>query len=338
MHSTWSDGSQTLEDIVEAGIARGYDFCAVTDHSYGLKIAGGVSMAELAQAASRHRPAEREVPRTIPAVKGIEANIRADGSVDMEPDELRLLEIVVAAPHSALRSAADQTARHGTAVRRRASTFSVTRAGACTARVPASPPTGTRSSRRQVARTWPSRSTAIPSRQDVDYDLARRAVDAGCLFALDSDAHSTPSFRVRRNRASRTLGSPVSPPIASSIAGRSIGCSRGWQGPANRLRRGFAGPEAGPTGTAIAGELAMIQPRRAIELGDDRGQLDPNPPLVSPATHLLDRGAPPVPPARDAAGDRLDHQHAIAGGCAIEQALHERVQFRDRLREPSRPA
>src|SRR6478672_12344409 len=49
MHSTWSDGSQTLADIVETGINLGYRFCAVTDHSYGLKIAGGVSMAELAE-------------------------------------------------------------------------------------------------------------------------------------------------------------------------------------------------------------------------------------------------------------------------------------------------
>src|SRR3954470_4726607 len=49
MHSTWSDGSQTLADIVEAGLNLGYQFCAVTDHSYGLKIAGGVSMAELVE-------------------------------------------------------------------------------------------------------------------------------------------------------------------------------------------------------------------------------------------------------------------------------------------------
>src|SRR4029079_2327546 len=49
MHSTWSAGSQTLEDIIETGINLGYQFCAVTDHSYGLKIAGGVSMQELAE-------------------------------------------------------------------------------------------------------------------------------------------------------------------------------------------------------------------------------------------------------------------------------------------------
>jgi len=47
MHSTWSDGSQTLDAIVEGGLARGYQFCGVTDHSYGLPIAGGISMHQL---------------------------------------------------------------------------------------------------------------------------------------------------------------------------------------------------------------------------------------------------------------------------------------------------
>src|SRR5262245_19536216 len=111
MHSVYSDGSQTLQDIVEAGIARGYTFCAVTDHSYGLPIARGVSMARLAE---QHREIDRlneRYGRRFRLLKGIEANIRADGSVDMQPDELRQLEIVVAAPHSTLRSSDDQTAR-----------------------------------------------------------------------------------------------------------------------------------------------------------------------------------------------------------------------------------
>src|SRR5262249_55673526 len=47
MHSTYSDGSQTLDAIVEAGTERGYQFCGVTDHSYGLPIAQGVSMHRL---------------------------------------------------------------------------------------------------------------------------------------------------------------------------------------------------------------------------------------------------------------------------------------------------
>src|SRR3954453_22516993 len=111
MHSTWSDGSQTLEDIVETGINLGYAFCAVTDHSYGLKIAGGVSMAELAEQHQEIDRVNREHRGRFRLLKGIEANIRGDGSIDMEPHELAQLEIVVAAPHSVLRSPDDQTAR-----------------------------------------------------------------------------------------------------------------------------------------------------------------------------------------------------------------------------------
>ena len=49
MHSDWSDGGQTLEEIIETGISRGYTHSAVTDHSYGLPIAGGLSMARVEQ-------------------------------------------------------------------------------------------------------------------------------------------------------------------------------------------------------------------------------------------------------------------------------------------------
>ena len=49
MHSDWSDGSQTLEEIIATGLSRGYTHSAVTDHSYGLPIAGGLPMARVAQ-------------------------------------------------------------------------------------------------------------------------------------------------------------------------------------------------------------------------------------------------------------------------------------------------
>src|SRR5688500_17161279 len=96
MHSTWSDGSQTLEAIVAAGRAHGYAFCAVTDHSGGLPIANRLSPARFA--------AQRiEIDRLNPAddgtfrlLAGVEANIRADGTVDVEPDDRRLFDIVVA--------------------------------------------------------------------------------------------------------------------------------------------------------------------------------------------------------------------------------------------------
>jgi histidinol phosphatase-like PHP family hydrolase len=195
MHSTFSDGSQTLDDIVLAGIARGYAYCGVTDHSYGLSIAGGVSMAELADQHREIDALNRKYRDRFRLIKGIEANIKADGTVDMTADELAQLEIVVAAPHSALRSAADQTERMIGAV----NTPGVHIIGHPRGRMYGSRP-GVSADWNRVFRAAAKIGVAIeidgdPSRQDVDFDLAKGAVDAGCLFALDSDAHSTGELR-----------------------------------------------------------------------------------------------------------------------------------------------
>lgn len=195
MHSTWSDGSQTLADIVEAGVARGYAFCGVTDHSYGLKIARGVSMEDLAtQHAEIDGLNERHRGR-FRLIKGIEANIQADGSIDMSAEEMARLDYVLAAPHSGLRSAEDQTARMIGAVTTPA------------VRILGHPRGRQYGERAGVDANWKEVFAAAaradvaieidgdPWRQDVDFSLAGLALDAGCLFALDSDAHSPPELR-----------------------------------------------------------------------------------------------------------------------------------------------
>jgi histidinol phosphatase-like PHP family hydrolase len=191
MHSTWSDGSQELEDIVAAGLARGYEFCAVTDHSYGLPIAGGLSMAALAEQHHEIDRLNQEHRGRFRLIKGIEANIRPDGAIDMTREDLATLELVVVAPHSALRSPADQTARMLSAVTTRG------------VHVLGHPRGRMYGSRAGVHADWDRVFDAAaranvaveidgdPSRQDLDYELARRAVRAGCLLALDSDAHAT---------------------------------------------------------------------------------------------------------------------------------------------------
>jgi putative hydrolase len=191
MHSDWSDGGQTLEEIIETGIARGYTHSAVTDHSYGLPIAGGLSMARVDE---QHRAIDSlnaKYQGKFRLLKGIEANIRADGSVDMTYPELALMEIVVAAPHSALRSSADQTARMLGAVQ----TPGVHILGHPRGRMYGSRP-GVTADWEKVFDAAARLGVAIeldgdPSRQDLDFDLARRAVPSGCLFAIDSDAHAT---------------------------------------------------------------------------------------------------------------------------------------------------
>jgi histidinol phosphatase-like PHP family hydrolase len=191
MHSVWSDGSQTLEDIIATGLARGYSHSAVTDHSYGLPIAGGLPMTRVAEQHREIDALNAKYRGRFRLLKGIEANIRADGSVDMTQDELAQFEIVVAAPHSALRSANDQTARMVAAVQMPG------------VHILGHPRGRMYGSRPGVTADWEHVFTAAarfgvaieldgdPARQDLDYDLARRAVASGCLFAIDSDAHAT---------------------------------------------------------------------------------------------------------------------------------------------------
>jgi histidinol phosphatase-like PHP family hydrolase len=194
MHSVWSDGAETLDAIVDACLARGQRVAGMTDHSYGLPIAGGMTMeqATAQQAAIDTLNAKHKGRFRI--FKGIEANIRADGTVDMEPHELRQFEFVVASPHSLLRKSIDQTDRMVGAV---------SQPGVCIL----GHPLGRRYNVRPgVSANWDRvfeiaarRQVAIEidgswDRQDVHYALAARALELGCVFALDSDAHSNPEL------------------------------------------------------------------------------------------------------------------------------------------------
>jgi histidinol phosphatase-like PHP family hydrolase len=124
-------------------------------------------------------------------LQGIEANIDTAGHLDLADDEAATFDIVLAAPHSRLRKNDDQTDRMLTAV------------GHPAVRVLAHPRGRITGSRAGVVADWPAvfqaaaqRGVAIeldgdPARQDLDYTLARQALDAGCVLAIDSDAHTT---------------------------------------------------------------------------------------------------------------------------------------------------
>jgi histidinol phosphatase-like PHP family hydrolase len=211
MHSESSDGVPTCDEIAEACIARGYSYAAVTDHSYGLAIAGGMSMTE---ADEQHRAIDRinaAHGRTFRLIKGIEANIASDGSLDLTAEEAARFELVLAAPHSKLRSPDDQTARLTRAIRNPA------------VRILAHPRGRMSSSRAGIAASWDAvfetaaaEGVAVeidgdPARQDLDFTLARRARNAGCLFALDSDAHTTAQLRYAETAIAHARLAGISP-------------------------------------------------------------------------------------------------------------------------------
>ncbi len=190
MHSRGSDGSDSIAVLAEACRERGYRCMCVTDHSYGLPIAKGMSMTELRAQHAEIDALNRELGSEFRVFKGVEANILQDGSLDMQPAELAEFDLVVASPHSSLRKSVDQTERMLSAV----SLPGVHILGHPRGRM--------FNSRAGVIADWPTvfkraaeTGVAIEidgdvSRQDLDYQIAGAAKKAGCLFALDSDAHS----------------------------------------------------------------------------------------------------------------------------------------------------
>ncbi len=191
MHSTWSDGQQSLHEMAAGCLARGYAYCAITDHSAGLSIANGLSPERLRAQAAEVEQVNQAFTGQFHMLRGVEANITSDGGLDVSPDDRRALDLVVAAPHSGLRTSQAQTQRMLAAVE----TPGVHILGH---------PRGRKyDARAGVTADWPRVFAAAarhdvaieldgdPSRQDLDCTIATQAVAAGCLFALDSDAHAT---------------------------------------------------------------------------------------------------------------------------------------------------
>ena len=191
MHSEWSDGRPTVQEIVEACLARGYQYAAVTDHSYGLKIAGGMSMDQAAAQRKAIDQVNAHYGSRFKLLQGIEANIDASGRLDLTSEEAATFDVVLAAPHSKLRKDEDQTDRMLAAIEQPK------------VRILAHPRGRIFGSRAGVVANWETvfeaaaqRGVAIeldgdPARQDLDHTLAHQALEAGCVFALDSDAHTT---------------------------------------------------------------------------------------------------------------------------------------------------
>jgi len=195
MHSTWSDGGETLATLANACLDLGHTCLGITDHSYGLPIARGMSMTD---AAAQHREIDQlnaKLAGRFRVFKGIEANILADGNLDLQPAERAMFEFIVASPHSLLRREDDQTVRMLAAV----NAHGVAILGHPRGRVFNSRP-GVKADWLRVFEAAAKRRVAIEldgnwHRQDIDFELARHAREAGCIFALDSDAHSIGELR-----------------------------------------------------------------------------------------------------------------------------------------------
>jgi DNA polymerase (family 10) len=190
-HSTSSDGSDSIEEMVEAARQRGYEYLGITDHSQSLKIAGGVSVEDL-WAQIRFIDKLNAKLRGFRILKSSEVDILADGSLDYPNDLLKELDYTVCSIHSRFALGREaQTERIFRAMDNRY--FNIL--GHATGRLLLKRPGYEIDTERVIAHARENRCffeiNSSPDRLDLSAENARLASAAGILIAISTDSHST---------------------------------------------------------------------------------------------------------------------------------------------------
>jgi len=235
-HSEWSDGGSPIEEMALAAAQIGHEYLVITDHSPRLKVARGLSAERLEQQLDLIRAINSELPDGFRLLTGIEVDILADGSLDQSDELLARLDVVVGSVHSGLR---DDPAVMTRRMLRAVESPHLDVLGHCTGRkVPAK---GVGDRGHEAGRSRPEstfdaaavfaacreRGKAVeinsrPDRLDPPKRLLRQALEAGCDFALDTDAHAPGQLAWLDNGCERAAlcGVPVDRIVNTWPAGR----------------------------------------------------------------------------------------------------------------------
>jgi putative hydrolase len=193
-HSDWSDGGSPIEEMAVTAVELGHDYLALTDHSPRLKVARGLSAQRLERQLDVVAALNDQLA-PFRLLTGIECDINEDGTLDQTDALLARVDVVVASVHSKLRAESRVMTRRMLRAIENPHTDVL---GHCTGRLL----TGGRGTRPEstfddaaVFAACAASGTAVevnsrPERLDPPRRLLRRAVDAGCLLSIDTDAHA----------------------------------------------------------------------------------------------------------------------------------------------------
>jgi putative hydrolase len=192
-HSEWSDGGSTIREMAEAARDLGHEYIVLTDHSPSLTIANGLTADRLRRQLEIVAELNEELaPFRI--LTGIEVDILLDGGLDQDEDLLAALDVVVASVHSKLRMPGPEMTRR---MIRAVGNPNVDILGHCTGRMKTARrdrPESTFNAR-AVFEACKDNGVAVeinsrPERLDPPLRLIKLALEIGCDFAIDSDAHA----------------------------------------------------------------------------------------------------------------------------------------------------
>lgn len=234
LHSDWSDGGSPIEEMVLTAVEIGQEWMVLTDHSPRLRIANGLSAGRLSQQLDLLSRIDASLGEALTVMSGIEVDILDDGALDQSEEMLGRLDLVTASVHSKLKMAKEPMTRRMVAA---VSNPRVNVLGHCTGRLV----TGGRGTRpqsefdaRAVFEACAEHDVAVeinsrPERCDPPDELVELALEIGCLFAVDSDAHAPGQLEMKAYGAERAerLGVPLERIITTWEAER----VRDWAAP-----------------------------------------------------------------------------------------------------------
>ena len=191
LHTVFSDGANTLEEMAEAARERGYTYLGVADHSQSAHYAGGLSLAEIEDQHAIADELNRRYRGRFRILKGIEFDILAGGALDYPSEVLDRFDFVVASVHSRFRlDRGEQTKRIIAAVANPYTTI-------------LGHPTGRQLLRRPgydvdveaILKACAEHGVAVeingnPYRLELDWRWHRKALELGCMLSINPDAHS----------------------------------------------------------------------------------------------------------------------------------------------------
>lgn len=194
MHTTWSDGAESVEDMVLYAKSLGYQYIAITDHSKYLRIANGLNETRLRK---QREEIERlkEKYQDIHILSGVEMDILPDGSLDFSDDFLKELDIVIAAIHSSFnQSEADIMKRLYTALENPNVNIIAHPTGRLIGRRP-----GYKVNMEELLLKAKETNTALelnanPMRFDLATEWLMKAQDMDIPIAINTDSHNKQSF------------------------------------------------------------------------------------------------------------------------------------------------